>query len=493
MTKATLTKQTPARSTAMRMDRWVNERNFFGGSRDPTTRTTFFRDIVMTREFLESLYRYDWVSRRAVEIPAHDATREWIDLKIENPKRKQEAERELDRLGVRERIEELIILSRLYGGATLIIGAWDGRDPAEPLGQVREIWWMAAVDRFLAYPLTFYRDKNEQNFGDVEKYQVSRPMVQGTDVAVVHESRIIRLDGNYLPPLERIRNFTYGASIIENVLEATRQFGIASQGLAGVVQDFIIKKLQIEDLQNLLQTENGQNAIQTRLGELAAGMSMHGIAVFGKDEEFDKIGTPITGLHELADRFVEYVSAATGIPRSRLFNNLSGRLGGDAGANDLRVHYDTIGAFQKTRLRKPVQRLIDIALYPLNFEEGEVDFEFLPLWQMSDKELAEIREHTAQTDTAYINAGVLEPEEVAMSRFAGDGINVEDMNIEVAPRKKFLAEFKKSDPTQERQPAPGTNGGTPPGSTEGLSEQEIAALEGGGAAPPANGGTQSRR
>lgn len=444
MSKVTITKKT--RKNSVRTDRWVNERNRFGGASDPVSRTTFSRDLGISRGLLDSLYRYDWLTRKAVDIPAEDGVREWIKIRHDDPKRVQAAERELSRLGIQSKIEELIRLSRLYGGGLLIVGAWDGRDVTEPLGNVRKVFWTACVDRYLAYPLGFYTDKESDKYGEVETYQVTRPLVQGTDVAVVHESRVVRLDGLYLPPLERIRNFTYGGSIVENIIEATKQFGICSQALAGVVQDFITKKLKVENLQDLLQTQEGLDSLMTRIGELAAGMSLYSVAVFGKDEEFDKMGTPITGLPDLADRFVEYASAATGIPRARLFNNLSGRLGGDAGENDLRVHYDTIGAFQRNRLKKPIQQTIDIALAPIGFEPGECEFEFNPLWQISGKEKAEIYQAVSIADQNYINAGVLQPEEVAMSRFAGDGINTDDMHIETEPREKFLEEFRKTEP-----------------------------------------------
>lgn len=447
MTKVTVTKQTRSTFTP-RTDRWVNERNRFGGSSDPVSRTTFFRDVALTRGFLEDLYQYEWLSRKAVDIPAADATREKLLLRHDNPKRVQDAERELGRLGVMKKIKEMIILARLYGGGVMLIGAWDGRDVTEPLGQVRQIFWLANVDRYLAYPLTFYRDKEDIKYGDPEHYQISRPLIQGSDVATVHETRIIRLDGNYLPPLRRIQNFSYGASVIENILEATRQFGICSQALAGVVQDFVTKKLKVGNLQQLLETPEGIQNLQTRVGELAASMSIYGIATFGPDEEFDKMGTPVTGLPDMADRFVEYASAATGIPRSRLFNNLSGRLGGDAGENDLRVHYDGIAAYQENDLRDPIQRLLDIVLMPIGFEPGEMQFEYAPLWQLSDSEQADVRLKTAQADEIYINAGVVQPEEVAMSRFAGDGVNLTDMHIETAPREKFLKEFAKSEPRE---------------------------------------------
>lgn len=435
-----------------RTDRWVNERNRFGGRGDPVSRTTFFRDVSMTRDLLESLYRYDWLTRRAVEIPAQDATREWVTLKHDNPKKIQLAERELRRIKLQAKFEELIILARLYGGAVMVLGAFDGNEVQLPLGDVKKpMFFVKPVDRFLAYPLTFYKDPLDPKYGEPELYQVTNPTVQGSEVMVVHESRLVRMDGNYLPPLERIRNFTYGASVIESILEATRQFGICSQGLAGVVQDFVVKKLKVENLQDLLQSEDGQDILNARLGEMASAMSMFGIATFGSDEEFDKMGTPITGLPDIADRFVEYASAATGIPRSRLFNNLSGRLGGDSGENDLRVHYDTIRAFQKNRLHDLLQYAIDVALQPLGIEPGEMQFEFHPLWQPSEKERAETRLAVAQADKLYVEMGAVEPEEVAMSRFSGDGINLDDMQIETKPREAFLKELAKQSETPQRE------------------------------------------
>jgi phage-related protein (TIGR01555 family) len=483
MTKARIRKQKGGqpsrRAVQLREDRWVNERNHFGGARDPISRTTFFRDLMVTREFLDSLFRYDWLSRRAIEIPAQDATRKWITIKDQSQTRVQAIERECERLQVQSKFKELITLSRLYGGAILVAGAWDGRDPGMPLGNIREVRWLSNVDRYLAYPMSFYTDKEKSEYGETERYQITRPTMIGSDVAYVHETRVIRMDGLYLPPMERLRNFTFGASVIENILEATRQFGVCTQGLAGVIQDFIVKKLKVSNLQDLLQTDDGADKLMTRLGELAAGISIHQIAIFGEDEEFDKMGTPVTGLTDIADRFVEYASAATGIPRSRLFNNLSGRLGGDAGENDLRVHYDTIESMQKNDLRPKLQRLLDFVVAPMGIEAGELEWEFNPLWQMSDAEQADVRLKVAQTDQIYIVTGTVEPEEVALTRFGGDGIDLNDMVIERKPREAFLKEFAKADMTPSREASAAA--------TEALTDPPEAGAEGGGDGNGTNG------
>jgi hypothetical protein len=54
-----------------------------------------------------------------VEIPAKDASREWITLTSEkSPEKAKRLRNELERLNVREIIEEAITLGRLYAGET---------------------------------------------------------------------------------------------------------------------------------------------------------------------------------------------------------------------------------------------------------------------------------------------------------------------------------------------------------------------------------------
>ncbi len=457
-----------------RLDRWINQTNKFGSITDPIARTTFFRDFTIDRFVLEAMYRYEWVTRRAVEIPAKDATREWIILRHDDPKRIQVAEDELERIDARGKFEEAIMLGRLYGGNVMILGVFDGGAPEEPLTVIKKpIMFIANVDRFLAYPQTFYVDPLDPNFGEIETYLVNRPFVHGSDVKLVHETRVIRFDGNYLPPLERIRNFTYGASVIENIFEAVRQFGVANQSGASILEDFITKKLKIANLSQLLSNDDGESMLLKRIGIMAAEMATNNIALYGADEELDKMGTPIAGLPDMINIFIDIVSAAVEIPKSRFFQNQTGRLGGDAGANDLRIHYDNISAFQKNRLRAKVQQFLNIVLAPLGFEPGEMGFEFAPLWQLSESEQAQTRLQVAQTDQIYIQNGVVEPEEVAISRFSKEGINLDDMTIVVEPREQFIEQLKAGE------------GGTPPEEIEGV--EGLEEIEGGGMSMDADG------
>jgi len=430
--------------TALKLDRWTNPSSGFGGVADPMARTFFGRDFTITQSELDDLYEGDWVARRAIDIHAKDATREWVQLTHDDDLDKaQKVTDDMTRLDVQAKFKEAIILARLYGGCAMIIGAFDGQEVDQPLGTVERVEWIENVDRFHAYPSTWYQDPLDPRFGTPETYTIQRLSVVGSYTAQVHETRIIRFNGNYLPPRLRIRNFGWSAPVFQSIREALRQFGVATQSGASVLQDFVTLKVQIDNLTELLRDETGEEELVNRLSVMAQERSNHNLVVYGADEQIEKMGTPITGLTGLIDLYLDVMSAAAEVPKSRFFHNETGRLGGDGGEADKITHYDNIAAFQKNDLSAPLQKLIDIIAEPLGFDEGIIKHDWNSLWQLSDSEKAKQYLDVAQADNVYIQAGVLEPEEVAINRFGGDGLNLNDMTIDTDRRQKMLDEIAK--------------------------------------------------
>ena len=427
-----------------RMDRWVNEKNKFGTASDSMVGTSFYREARLHRNTLESLFVNDWLARRVISIMANDATRNWISLTSGNDNKDAiKVEKELNRLNVKAKIAESIKLSRLHGGSLFIMGAFDGQETDMPLRKVRSVEFVESVDRWQTFPQRYYADENSMNYGQPETYLIHRVQVRGTFTAVVHESRVIRFDGAYLPPLERMRNLGWHDSVLQNFYEELKRFGVTHQAVGSIVEDFITKKVQVKGLSDLLSNTEGEQQLMARFAMLAYGMSVHGLAVFGEDEQFEKMGTPLTGIDKIMVHFVDIVSAACEIPKARLFHNQSGVLGGDAGGNDLRVHYDNVSAYQENDLRPNLQRIIDVVAESVGVNPEAIEFTFKPLWQLSELDEAKARKEISEADINYINAGVVEPEEVALSRFGGDAINLADMIIDKEKRIRFLEALGK--------------------------------------------------
>lgn len=408
-------------------DSWYNSRNRMGTSADNVIISNFVRTRNrIKREDAEVLYEQEWLSARVVDQLAKDATREWITFSHPTSPEKAEKLREEDRrLGGRSLFENSIRWARLHGGAILVIGAWDGNDPEQPLNVegVRNIMFTTVVDRWLAYPRDWYRDGEDANFGKPETYQIHRLTPVGTGVATVHETRTIRFEGDPLPAVARTRNWGWGASVLDKVYDALRNWGISNQAAASIIPSYVTTAMQISNLTDLISNNNWES-IQMRLGEIHAQMATHNLVFYGGDEKIERIGTPATGLDTLMDKFMEMVSGAVNIPKSILFQAESGALGGTAAGTDVRNWYANVGAHQENDLRLKIRRWLDIIGVPLGLKPGEVDFEFKPLWQLTEAEEADVYLKTMQADQTAINTGMVDiPERLGVLRFGGATFN----------------------------------------------------------------------
>ena len=438
-----------------RGDSWYNAKSRFGGTADPVIKTSFARTRSrLDQNEAELLYEHDWVTARVVDQPARDSTREWVTFTHDSDPGKAEALREEDtRLGGRELFEESVRWSRLHGGALAVIGSWDGGDPESPLvlDQIRNIMFAYVVDRWLAFPATWYSDPDDPKFGTPEIYKIIRITPRGAPPVHVHESRVIRFEGNPMPVRARVRNWGWGASVVDRVYDAIRNWGVSQQAAAAVVPSFITTKLKISNLQQMVQNQDW-STIQERIGETVATMAVQNIAMYGADEEIERMGTPITGLPELIDKFMQVLSGATDIPKSILFQSESGSLGGNAAESDVRNWYARISSYQETYLRPRIQSWVDQIGAPIGIAPGEIGFEFNSLWQLSEAETADVYLKTTQADVAAINAGLVDaPERITIHRMSGKVWNGTPPVIDTARAEEFIQQLE-AEPVDLTQP-----------------------------------------
>jgi len=64
--------------------------------------------------------------------------------------------------------------------------------------------------------------------------------------------------------------------------------------------------------------------------------------------------------------------------------------------------------------------------------------------KLSELDESTVIKNVAEAEKIYIDSRVVEPEEVAVSRFGGDGTNLTDMIIDVDRRNTFLDELSKT-------------------------------------------------
>ena len=445
---------------------------------------TFERDKVLQGRFTEpwrvsdpelaSMFNGNDLCRRIVSGPPMEMLRLGYKLVFpsaqgdqhENANLAEEVQRgELDAREVTPLLLDSMIFTALFGGGGIVVMAQDGRDPSEPLDleNVQTIEGLYFVDRRWLFAHTWY-EKLGAKYGQVETYQVTNSF-GGQVTTIVHESRMIRLEGAPVDILKRRMLQGWTLSELQAPYDVLRQFDSSFQALSNILTDMAQATMKINGLMHMIS--NDPDTLNTRM-KLTDMMRSSGrmILLDAENEEFERKASPISGMPESLELMMMRVAGAAGtsigraIPQTLLFGRSPQGMNA-TGDSDFRMFYDGINWRRKNYLEPKLIRLVRILCAAKDsVTRGKIpdriEIEWPKLWVPSEKEQSEIYLNTSKADTGslgYVGAQVLLPAEVALARFRGGTLNVET-NIDMEAHRKLEA---KQDAT--RQGAPG---GLPP-------------------------------
>lgn len=444
-----------------RGDGWQNLLTGLGTTRDKRTHATFGGAMTFQNgQVLDELYAGDDVIARIADLPAQEMTREWIEIRAgeEEADVAKAAAQRLDDLDLQSKTTEALTLARLHGGALMVLGVDDGQDPSKPLKEdaIKSFRWVSVVDRWEVTVASRYADPLSPKYGEPEVYTV-RPQSEGggtSQEARVHESRVIRFDGVFTPRRRRALLQGWSDSIVTRIYEVARDFGQGYAGAATALADFSQAVAKFKGLANMLAADQ-EGAVLKRIQVMDMSRSIARLVPLDAENESFEIATrTLTGMPDVLDRMAQRLSTATGIPVTVLMGQSPAGLNA-TGASDIRFFYDKVKAEQERMLRPRLGRVLQLLFRsadgPTQGDEPENwSLEFRPLWQLTEKETADLRYVVAQTDDVYLRNGVTEPAEVAVSRFGGDRYSMET-TIDVDAREAMPT----AEPGSLALPAPG--------------------------------------
>lgn len=429
-------------SQEKRFDGWGNIITGLGiAGRDKAVSGVFRSCAGMNFNFIEmdDLYRADGVTKRIIDIVAADMIRQgWV---VEGDT-DEKVNTYLHDINAYCMLTDLIKWARLYGGAIIVMGINDGRPLNEPVDELNivDVQWLRVYDRWQAQPMFEFmcNDLNSENYGFPDIYSVNDYRT-GTTFQVNH-TRVLRMDWNELPPRDKMQNQGWGESVICSIYPELRNFGTCYANMATIIQDFVNGVLKMPGLSNQLASSCADSELRIirRLDYANISKSNTGMLVLDGAESFEKISSNVAGLADLVDRFMLALCAVTGMPATLLFGRSPAGFN-STGESDIRNYYDMIKQYQEHKLKPCLEKLIR---YVVISQEGpfagvEPDnwkVEFTPLWQNTEEQEANIRRTVAETDAIYIDRGVVDPDEIAESRFGG-GVYSSNTIIDMEMRK----------------------------------------------------------
>lgn len=372
----------------------------------------------------------------------------------------------LEELNGYAKLTSLIQWTRLYGGSIIVMGIADGRPLDEPVNEnnIQEVAWLQVFDRWQTQILNEYMtlDLNSENYGFPEIYQINDYRTGA--VFNVHYTRVLRMDWNVLPPRERNFNQGWGDSCILSIYDELKNYGSAFANTSAIMQDFVNGVLKIPGLSQSMVSSCNDAAIMKRLDFANLSKGITNMMVLDGQEDYQKLSTNVGGLSDLLDRFMLSVSSVTGIPVTLLFGRSPAGLNA-TGDSDVRNFYDMIKQYQELKLKPILEKL---TFYIFKSKDGPTkgvepenwSIQFTPLWQNTEEQEAILRRTVAETDAIYIDRGVLDPNEVAISRFGGDRwsmntlIDVEARENGYDPNEVASLEAEKEEEIKNMPPEP---------------------------------------
>jgi phage-related protein (TIGR01555 family) len=416
-----------------------------------------------------TLYRNHWLSRRIVDLPAEDMTKNWCRLSSQIPPDDiQRFNRVVRKSYTPQRIQQALKWSRLYGGAgcLICIKGHEGQldepldiddvNPGAYLGLIPFDRWVG-IQPVGDVSTTFDRP---DDFGLPEYYNVMS--AQGGASFKVHSSRVLRFLGPEVPKPEFQAQQYWGISVLEVVYEELKKRDNASWAMLQLMfRAQILAQKNPELAQMLSGVGISEQALQMFYARMSAQnyvMSNQSMLILGEDGELQSTQYAFSGLGEVYQQFQMDVSGAAEIPMTRLFGRTMTGLGQSNDADE-RYYEERINHDQDSRLRPQIDKLYPVvAMSTWGEVPDDMDVKFPSIRVLTEEEKAEMADKGSAPVIAGYNAGIF-GRKTALKEFrelsetTGVFTNVTDKMIDEAEDEPLLAgeggEFGGESPDRE--------------------------------------------
>ncbi|WP_218064117.1 phage portal protein [Nguyenibacter vanlangensis] len=392
--------------------------------------------------------------RKPVEVIAKESTREWIkftstrsgDDMVQDEraaKRMKALEAEFRRLRVRDVVRRQIWHGLAYGLGHVWIGikgaALNSAGQDVPLVIGSKGLAKGSVERLVNID-PIWTNPNTYNADNPLKPDYYRPQnwwVQGT---LVDQSRILTMVPFEVSDILKPAFNFGGLSLTQQLRAYVHNFLRTRQSVSDMVSNysFIGIATNMEaTMQNPFpgsDTPAGEDGIIGRAQALTRIKTNNGAWVYDKESEDIKVLTAnLSGLNELQAQSQEFMASIPGIPLVKLFGIQPTGLNASSDG-EIRVFYDEIAAFQEANVGPILRKIFHLSQLNLWGEiDPDLDFEFVHLWQMDEKQLAEIQKIKADTDAVLVEAGIIAAEEGRERQATDEQSNYRDVDLTGPP------------------------------------------------------------
>jgi phage-related protein (TIGR01555 family) len=359
--------------------------------------------------------------RHAAEIWAEHAVRKWIKITGGTDDKRKKIEEEFDRLDVRSRFYQLAYQDNVFGRAQIFLDFGDADNEREvktrlavtpnKIKPARPLQSLNVVEPMWSYPAAYATSNPLRS----DFYKPVGWFVYGK---TVDDSRVLTVISRPVPTMLKPAYSFGGLSLTQMLKPYVDNWLRARQSTSDMLNSYSTMVLGTD----MASTMNGGSGgdLYNRVDMFNETRDNRGTMVIDKDgETLENVAVPLSTTDKLLAQAQEQLASAARIPLSIYLQITPTGLNATSDG-ETRNFYADVHGYQEKNFGPHLSTLLDIVQLSLFGEiDPTVKYEFLPLWEMSDKDKADIRKSDAEADATYINAGVVDAEE-ARERLQND-------------------------------------------------------------------------
>lgn len=400
--------------------------------KDPLNSQYQYDEPILTQKEIDNMYKHKRIFQNIIEIPAEDATREWVDF--ENTPEKESILNKLNDLDAQSTFNKMLEYERLTGDGFISIGFKENSafNLDEPVNEdnIDDIEYLHPFSSKKIVDGAIEDDPFSKKFNEFIYYELD-PILNET--RLVHASRIMHLQTRVF------ESEKWGMSLGIPLYEPILILDNIAWSLGQIAYAMTFKVLKSDDV-----NMNSREQVKAITEELEKFFNSMSLAVIGKDDELthESPGNNLPNIGAMTEFVWDFLAGSARMPKSHILGQQQGTITG--GQFDSMNYYMRVAGIQENYLRPLLEELVTYLYKADNSGVGDssvsepnFNLKFKPLWRLDTETDMKLREIQSKIDERYIKNMVLEPDEVREKRFGKEGF-IDGMSFDEA---SVLAEY----------------------------------------------------
>lgn len=389
----------------------------------------------ISNSVLKKAYEKNGITRKLVNKVASDTFDNWFEIESENQQLIEDVHSLFSsksawhfddgkrHLGMKKNLKESYKVGMVEGYALLALGFSDEKELKEELESAKSLDYVSILTPADVKKLNLDEDENSETYGEIISAEIR---IGKGSAKTIHASRFIHLPvntyGNSYQGIGYVKPAYNYLTVLDNVIWSTGQAfyryasGFPHIKKKGGKPDQLNKiKKQWKEVNSLTGWASDENTEITFAGAKAVALD---------PEKYWTVA-------------LKAVAMSFDIPMQIVEGAAAGAVTGSE--TNLMDYYSDISSKQEIDWTPIIEQLIVIAQSTGQVAKGEFNIKWNPLFELDEKERAEVEKIKAETEKIRIESGVLDPEEIKKELEEETKVDAPVMDFEYDDRTNFKA------------------------------------------------------